>query len=30
MSQYIPRTAHTVAVEQIMDYFGAITPDAGS
>ncbi len=22
--------AHTVAVEQIMDYFGAITPDAGS
>ena len=22
--------AHTVAVEQILDYFGAITPDAGS
>lgn len=22
--------AHTVAVEQIMDYFGAITPEAGS
>lgn len=22
--------AHTVAVEQIMEYFGAITPDAGS
>ena len=22
--------AHTLAVEQIMDYFGAITPDAGS